>query len=244
MCDTLRVTAFRQLKQFNDPAHADALNRRTRLGPRDAELFPGDGLVDRFARALCANRATAFKEVLESIEFVGAVRRRVRAPVVVDLCAGHGLVGVLYALLEREVEEVVCVDIRHPESHARILAAAASVGAWAPGKVRFVEQKLQRARDAVPPGAAVVAVHACGLKTDRAIEVAIERGGPVAVMPCCHPFRAHPAPLSLKNALGARQAIDVHRTYELENAGYRVRWSAISPRVTEMNRVLAAVPRG
>jgi hypothetical protein len=167
----------------------------------------------------------------------------VKAPVVADLCAGHGLAGVLYALLEREVEQVVLVDVRVPDSHARILAAAATIGDWVAPKVRYVRARLQRTDDAVPAGAAVIAVHACGARTDRSLEIAIARGGPVGLMPCCHPFRTHAAPLSLKNALGARDAIDVDRTYRLEGAGYRVKWTDISPRVTALNRVISAVPR-
>jgi hypothetical protein len=41
--------------------------------------------------------------VLESVEFVERVRRRVRRPLVLDLAAGHGLVGLLLAGAERGV---------------------------------------------------------------------------------------------------------------------------------------------
>ena len=63
---------------------------------------------------------------------------------------------------------------------------------------------------------------------------------PFAALPCCRPHRLHPAPESLKNALGADLAIDVHRTYRLEEAGYRARWQEISSAITPMNRVLSA----
>ena len=70
------------------------------------------------------------------------------------------------------------------------------------------------------------------------------RGG-VAALPCCRPHRGHPAPEGLKLAIGPDRAIDVHRTYALEQAGHRVRWRSIAPTISPMNRVLIArAPRG
>ncbi len=43
------------------------------------------------------------QEVLEACEFVERVRRRVRRACVVDLAAGHGLVGLLLAAIEPQV---------------------------------------------------------------------------------------------------------------------------------------------
>ena len=50
---------------------------------------------------------------------------------VADLCCGHGLAGLLFAIFEREVERVHLVDRERPASADLILQAAADV---APGR--------------------------------------------------------------------------------------------------------------
>ena len=46
----------------------------------------------------------------------------------------------------------------------------------------------------------------------------------------------------LRLALGDDVAYDVHRTYRLERAGWRVRWRDLPKAITPMHRVLIAVP--
>ena len=214
---------------------------RNTLRPEDARLFPGDSLPAAFARALCERRATCIKELLEATEVFALARKAVRAPAVADLCCGHGLAGILFAIFEREVERVLLVDRERPASADLILKAADDVAPWAPPKVEWRREQLKRTT--LKPGTGVVAIHACGLRTDRAIELAVEAGGGIAALPCCRPHRGHPAPEGLKLALGADEAIDVHRTYALEQAGHRVRWKTIAPTISPMNRVLIASAR-
>ena len=214
---------------------------RSTLRPEDARLFTGDSLPAAFARALCKRRATCLKELLEATEVFALARKAVRAPVVADLCCGHGLAGLLFAIFEREVERVHLVDRERPASADLILQAAADVAPWAPPKVQWRREQLKRTT--LEPGTGVIAIHACGLRTDRAIELAVEAGGAIAALPCCRPHRGHPAPEGLKLALGADEAIDVHRTYALEQAGHRVRWKSIAATISPMNRVLIASAR-
>ena len=224
--------------------HLDAtgpwLGSRSSLRPRDAQHFSGDSLQAKFARALCARSTLPAKELFEATETFELVRKRVRRPVVADLCAGHGLAGLLFAVFEKSVESVILVDRERPKSADLLLEVAAEVAPWAPAKIEWRVEALKRT--ALPEGAGVIAIHACGLRTDAALELALSANGPFAALPCCRPHRLHPAPTSLKNALGADVAIDVHRTYALENAGYRVRWQEIPAAITPMNRVLSAEP--
>lgn len=233
---------FRMLRQFRDPKFALDLRRRTRLGPLDAELFPGDGLGDHFARALCSAHALPFKEVLEAYEFFVRCRKAITRPSILDACCGHGLAGVLFALFERRVEEVVLIDRSRPASFDRVVEAASMVGPWVKDKLRYVECDLKRAPRHISPGSGVIAIHACGMRTDRALNVALQGAGPFAAMPCCRPHRLHPAPGGLKRALGPDIAIDVDRSYTLERAGYRVRWDAIPAAITSHSRMLIASP--
>lgn len=240
--------SFRLLPQFAQDAPARFLERRLRVRPKHEWHFPGEDLAAKFGRALCAESATSIKEILEAFEFFQVVRKFVAGPHVVDLCSGHGLVGALLALFERRVEKVTLIDRAQPESAGRILAALDRVGPWARPKLRFQQARLVRGgvlRPAVslPEGASIVAVHACGALTDRAIALGLELGGPIAVLPCCRQHRDHPAPEVLKRELGGDLAIDVHRTYRLHEAGYQVRWKSIPSTITPMNRVLVGVPR-
>lgn len=232
---------FRFLKQFNSEELAHKIRSRDRVIPQDARLFPGDQLYAAFARSLCSHRAIPFKEVLESFEFFACVRKRIRSRNMADLCCGHGLVGVLFAICERAVENVVLLDKVRPPSFDRVQAATAEVAPWAIQKLSYVRSSLRDAKRFLEPGTGIVGVHACGTRTDQCIDHALDAGGAIAVLPCCHRHR-HESPECLKRELGADVAIDVDRTYRLANAGYQTRWDHIPESITQKNRVLIGLP--
>lgn len=234
------TAAFKAFRKFNDPALRPLTGVRARLHPDAVEYFPGDGLPDRIARALAVGKTIPAKELFESFEFFERTRRRIRRRVIADLCCGHGLTGLLFGAFERRVERVLLVDKRKPESFARVLDAVCACAPWVRDKVEFVEGPVQAVT--LPPGAGVVAVHACGVRTDRCIDAGLAAGGPMALMPCCYYRTASDAPRAIRDRLGRRDATDIHRTYRLESAGYRVDWAAIPASITDMHRVLVAVP--
>lgn len=237
MTESDRYKAFRR---FNtSPPSLDAHSRVRPVGdPR--LLFGGNTMEERLAVALVEARAVPFKELLESFEVFARIRGAVRRPVVADLCAGHGLTGVLFGAFERDVHEVILVDRRRTASAAVVVEAVGRVAPWLPAKVRYAEGRLEDAE--LPDGAGIIGVHACGSATDAVISRALELGGPVGLLPCCHSKAGCEAPVALRAALGLETATDVHRTYRLEAAGYRVRWSAIPAAITPMNRVITGTP--
>ena len=89
----------------------------------------------------------------------------------------------------------------------------------------------------------LIAVHACGLLTDAALDLAIRLTAPIAVMPCCYSGTAKSAPLGPRRALGVSLAADVDRSYRLDSSGFLVDWSAIPFEITAMNRIIIAIPR-
>ncbi len=230
--------SFKAFRRFNDPELAPLTGRRGRLEPATAALFPSSSLPDRLARALAMGRVLPTKELFESFEFFERVRRPLRAPTVADMCCGHGLTGVLFAVFEPRVERVVLVDRRKPRSFSRMLDAVGTVAPWAAQKVSFVEARAAVAARELPPGASVVAVHACGAQTDRALEAAVRLGGHVALMPCCYFRTADGAPRAVRQALPADLATDVDRTYRLRAAGYSVRWTGVPPAITSCHRII------
>lgn len=211
---------------------------RSRTGDKALPFFQSDRLNDKLARVLMASGVVPFKELLESFEVFEHVRRVVRAPTVVDLCCGHGLVGMLYGIHHRDVLRVALVDRTRPASVDPILSALDSVAPWLRPKLRFTEAEVGTVP--IPEDAALLGIHACGRATDAIIDRAIAGGHPVALLPCCHPKRHLPGPPTLGPSLGVSLATDVYRTYRLDAAGYRTRWTELPVRITPMNRVITA----
>lgn len=234
---------FRFLRQFNEPSFAKKIKCRDRLRKSDKRWFPGEYLSSEFARALCERRAVPFKEVLESFEFYRCVRKWMRkSPKLADLCCGHGLVGVVFAMFEKSVEEVTLVDRARPESFDLVLEAANDVAPWVAPKLRYVECPLKKAQTQLTHGTGILGVHACGTRTDQCLKCAISLHGSVAVLPCCRDYSTHQSPPVLKQVLDTDVAVDIDRTYKLHDAGYHVRWDHIPKSITPMNRVIVATP--
>ena len=231
--------AYQCFRQFNKtPVGRLAASRSSMSSVLAERHFSSDSLQDRLVRELGRHHFLSTKEILESFEFFQRVRKHVRASSVADLCCGHGLAGILFALFERRVERVTLIDREEPPSCARILASAVAIGPWVADKVRFETRRMKEVVDHLEPNTSVIATHACGLLTDRCIDCAIAVGGSVALMPCCYPNRRCDAPPAIRLALGTELAFDIDRTYRLEAAGYRVRWDAIPAGITPMNRVV------
>jgi hypothetical protein len=237
------MVPFVALRAFNRPELRALASCRGRVDGRADLHFASPSLTDRLVRALAARRALSIKEMVESFEFFGRVRRRLRGPMVVDLGAGHGLTGMLFAVFEPVVEQVVLVDVRRPANHERVRAAVAEVAPWSDGRVRYVEAHLA-APGLVPPGAAIVAVHCCGKRSDRVVDVAIAGGCRLALAPCCYSGTTPAGLEAVERELGAAVVADVDRTYRLRAAGYRVDWAYLPEAVTPMNRILIAHPAG
>ncbi|MGE0493635.1 MAG: hypothetical protein AB7S38_30785 [Vulcanimicrobiota bacterium] len=231
---------FRVFKQLNhDRAWLD--QGRHRIDPASALRLGQSGRVGRLVEALAQSRAVRLRELIESFEVYACVRRRLRAPRVADLCAGHGLTGLLFAVFDSGVEEVVMLDKTLPKMAAVVRDSVVEAFPEVGSRVRYLEQPLKQAR--LEPGTALVAVHACGTRTDRCLELGLRLGGPMALVPCCYAGTGRAGPRAVREALGVELASDIERTYRLEAAGFRVEWSAIAAALTPMNRVLIALPQ-
>ncbi len=234
---------FKGLRQFNSTEGRTVAGRRDRMAPHWLHWFSGDSLMDRFARALSERHAIDMKEFCESVEFFQRVRRPLRAETVMDLCCGHGLTGVLFAIFEREVQSVVLVDRRRPPSFDRVYAAALEVAPWVATKLTFRECEMDEVTQGVKGDVSLLGVHACGVRTDEILAVARQINAPVAVMPCCHAsVKYGERPKAFDETIGRELAIDIDRTYGLRSAGYTVRWNVVPRAITAMNRVIIALP--
>lgn len=233
-----RSVKFRVFRGFNDEDLAWAARSRFRLDRRSAQHFKGERLAERIVWALAERRAISVKETLESFETFSRVRRRLRAPRMADVCCGHGLTGLLFASAEKMVDEVILIDHVKPPKAELILEAVIEAAPWVESKVTWIEDEITHASKHLAPHTSVVAVHACGVRTDRALEAAAAVQGNVAVVPCCYAQTTRDAPLALRENLGNELATDIHRTYWLESQGYVTDWSSIPVAITPKNRII------
>lgn len=212
-----------------DPAH------KARLTPRLAAHFPGEGLFDRLARAVCAAGVLPRKELYEAWQVARRTRRRFRGGRVVDLASGHGLLGQVMLILDDSSPEVVAADVRVPKSAAKLAEALADTWPRLRGRVTFLERPL--AEVPVEASDVVVSAHACGGLSDAVIDRAISAGSRVSVLPCCHELGREPT-TGLEGWLDGSLAIDVARAERLLRAGYRVHTETIPAEITPKNRLL------
>lgn len=212
---------------------------KNRLTPHMLPHFAGDILFDRIARAVCRAGCLPRKELYEAWEVARRVHRRFRGGRVVDLAAGHGLLAQVLLILDRDISSAVAVDLRIPESAARLAAEVAAD--WPAASARF--QILQQDINDVDLDTSdlVVSAHACGALTDLVLRRAAAARCRVAVLPCCHDLLTCDDG-SLKGWLDGPLAIDVTRAAWLRSQGYRVYTQTIPGDITPKNRLLMGEP--
>jgi hypothetical protein len=213
---------------------------KSRLTSHDLGRFPGDTLLDRVARAVCRAGCLPRKELFEAWEVARRVRRRFRGGRVVELCAGHGLLGQVMLLLDDSSPGVLIVDRTLPPSASTVHEALAEV--WPRLRDRCTFQQASIDDVALGPQDVVVSVHACGGLTDGVIARASAAGARLAVMPCCHHLDTADT-ADLTGWLDGPVAVDVVRAMTLRTAGWRVWTQRIPDAITPQNRLLMAEPR-
>ncbi|MDP2321051.1 MAG: methyltransferase [Acidobacteriota bacterium] len=213
---------------------------KQRLTDRDLDRFPGETLFERVARAVCHAGCLPRKELYEAWEVARRARRLFRGGRVVDLGAGHGLLGQILLLLDDTSPNVVAADTHLPPSCAKLHEALVQSWPRLAGRVAFQVQPL----DAIElhQDDVVVSSHACGALTDVVLARAVAARARVAVLPCCHHVGGgNPSGLpDLSGWLDGPLAIDVMRAVRLEQQGYRVWTQTIPADVTPKNRLLLA----
>jgi hypothetical protein len=97
-------------------------------------------VLAKLGAKLAAKDCIDAKEFYEAAEFYLRTRRRVRRPLMLDCCCGHGLAGLLFAAFEPSVLAVKLLDQRRPPSFDRVFAAVVEAAPWAESKVLFSSQ--------------------------------------------------------------------------------------------------------
>lgn len=212
---------------------------KERLTEHDLGRFAGETLFDRIARAVCRAGCLPRKELYEAWEVARRTRRLFRGGRVVDLGAGHGLLGQILLILDDSSPGAVAVDVRLPASSATLHEALVETWPRLRDRVTFTEQALDAV--ALNPDEVVVSSHACGALTDVVLERAVAARARVAVLPCCHHLAGGETP-DLTGWVDGALAMDILRAVRLERHGYRVWTQTIPTEVTPKNRLLLGSP--
>lgn len=205
----------------------------------DLDRFTGDTMFDRLARAVCAAGCLPRKELYESWETARRARRLFRGGRVVDLGGGHGLLAHVMLVLDATSPSAIVADRESVPSGAALHDALAGTWQHLAGRVSF--QRLAIEDVEIAESDVVVSNHACGALTDLVLERAASAGARVAVLPCCHDFKACDAG-RLSGWLDQSLAIDVVRATRLRERGYRIWTQTIPGDITPKNRLLLGAP--
>ncbi len=215
---------------------------RNKLSPSHARHYPGDGLLDRLGRAICAVDCLPRKELHEAWEMATRVRAWLASGTtgrVVDLCAGYGLLAQVLLLLDGDMRSTArAVDVRLPKNHGLVHGAVVAGFPDLAGRVTFEQARLEDV--ALGPGDVIVSAHACGQLSDAVLGRAAAVGARVALLPCCHLTRRRPELVALPDP-AAR--IDEERATWLVERGYDVVVDTIPADVSAKNRLLLGRPR-
>lgn len=238
-------TKFLFFPQLNELEDKSWLSSKSTFGPPQYEnLFKGNSLQSKILKVLADAQLLPIKEVLECFEYFAQIRKHVRSRVMCDLCCGHGLLGVIFAVFEKDVEKVYLVDKVEPPSRQKLLSEIITVAPWIEQKIINVSEEISSNSQWLEEGMSIVSAHACGSLTDLCIDVAFKVKGNIAILPCCYPKKKCPAPQAIQDDLGFETAFDIDRTYRLKNADYHIRWQSIPAEISPMNRVIVGKKKG
>ena len=212
---------------------------KNRLNKRHLHLFPTNSLFDKIARTVCQAECLPRKELYEAWEMARRIHRRLKGYSIIEVGCGHGLLSHIMLLLDGSIPQAVALDPTIPPSAAKLVDALTANWPRLLNRVRFAQTTLDQLE--IEGHEMLVSVHGCGGLTDEIIDIAIKKGNPVALLPCCHDIRKSTTG-NLEGWVEPTLAIDIARAFKLQSAGYNVVTQTVPGDITPKNRLLIALP--
>ncbi len=227
--------------------------RNAEVGFRDQETMfqwlPRGSPVFRLFHDIHLHTRFRRKEFLESIcvlERLWPVLLHWRH--IIEVSAGHGLFGMLAAMLVPGLETALLSDRRKPANYSELLELIARHMPYVKRRVRYVERPLHLVAD-WPDQRFVVAIHGCGALSDHIAERAWRSGCSFALVPCCmsprllaeltgSPLEQRCSPWTPEELMERIMPLRVQR---ISSWGYAVFLSQIPPMITPFNHILLAL---
>ncbi len=233
------------------------MKSKHKLKLRDFVRFADDEslLFRELASVVCRVGVLPEKELFECWQMAELVHREFSETLhVVDMAAGHGLLGWMLVLLgyydKTPVQRTaVCVDIEKSGSAVRLADAFRERWPELSGSVYFVECRIDSVKASEGSSTLFVATHACGALSDQVILSAAASGSSIAIMPCCHSLRNQSQTLAALGEMSGierdkieanSKAIDQFRMKVLETLGYCVIENSISPEISAYHKIIVA----
>jgi hypothetical protein len=142
-------------------------------------------------------------------------------------------------LLDDTSTAALAVDIDLPPNAYRLSEELMSSWPRLHQRIRYVEADMRAVE--FSSSDLIMSVHACGTLTDAVLDIAVDAGARVAVLPCCHDLERCDTG-GLGGWLDGPAAVDVTRAARLRARGYQVLTRRIPAEITPKNRLLMGHP--
>ena len=178
-------------------------------------------------------RAEAFHSI------VSPYFHELNLPTIVEFCAGDGKAGAEFDK-DEGIEKIIFVDIKQPNKLKKNIGMLHSYSiSYLCGLENFY----------VPSDSFIIALHSCGILTDKILEKAVLSKSPVAVMPCC--YNQNMKKYHLQNPPDKRRLVydsekdyyDAFRLQYLRENNYIAVLKNIDKKITPMNNILIGIPK-
>ncbi len=217
---------------------------QNRFDERYASHFKGFSLFEKISLALCKAGVLSKKEYAESVEVLRILQRfigRKREITLYDICGGHGLVSILLYALSDSIIKVCIIDQKKPDSYQKIMACIQSVFSKMSLNIDYIQDDYRLIT--YTESAMLLGIHACGIRTDDIINIAIKNSFPGAVLPCCYKQKCLPDNLKkFQDHYKLKDLVDFSRINRLQSCQFKVHLRTISQKVTPMNKLFVFYP--
>jgi hypothetical protein len=155
---------------------------------------------------------------------------------VYDLCSGNGLNGA-YWLINDMAGRVHYFDLKKNHHFEKLRNGLPSN--YEHHGVNILEEDIE-----IEKGGLVASIHACGVLTDKVMNIAMAQRNPFAVVPCCNDYdnNVHFSPEVIKYFEDKDGAIDAARIRKAQEQGYNVVLRAVPKDITTQNKVIIGIP--